>query len=168
MINAISYKNLEYCFVQTKEDVCLFSPIFNRKSGKTTNLIKLAKKYNAIYIGSNAEICKLAQKIEPSIRALSPRQALNRDGLYEIDTVFVIDEVEEREINNLKKMFPYIRMFGLVKWEKSPNWMTLSFTESLLDDKDSDLQNKNKGFFKEYFEDSMASGRGLKIICGRG
>ena len=61
---------------------------------------------------------------------------------------------------------PYIRMFGLVKWEKSPNWMTLSFTESLLDDKDSDLQNKNKGFFREYFEESMASGKGLEIICG--
>lgn len=166
MINAINYKNLEYCFTQTIEDVWLFSPIFNRRSGKTTNLIKLAKKHNAIYIGSNVELCKLAQKIEPSISALSVRQALNRVDLYERDTVFVVDDVEEREANNLKKMFPHIRIFGLVKWEKSPNWMTLSFTETLLDDKDSDLQNKNSGFFKEYFEEKMASDKGLEIVLG--
>lgn len=167
MINAINYENLEYCFNRTTEDVCLFSPIFNRRSGKTTSLIKLAKKHNAIYIGSNVEICKLAQKTDPSIRTLSPRQVLNHDGLYEDGTVFVIDEVDEREINSIKKRFPHIRMFGLVKWEKTPNWMTLSFTESFLDDKDSDLQNINKGFFKEYFERSMEAGRGLEIICGR-
>lgn len=162
MINSINFEELNNIFKQDKEDTLLFAPIFNRRSGKTTNLIKLAKEHNAIYIGSNAEICKIAKKIEPSIIALSPRQALNRDGLYEIDTVFVIDEVEEREINKLKKIFPFIRMFGLVKWEKSPNWMTLYYTETLLN-KENEL-NENERHLKSIFDEHIKNGRVLDII----
>lgn len=163
MINSINFIELENIFLKDNKDTLIFAPIFNRRSGKTTNLIKLAKEYNAIYIGESAEICKIAQRFEPSIKALSPRQALNRDGLYEIDTVFIIDEVKEKEIKNLKKVFPYIRMFGLVNWEKSPNWMTLCVTEKLLDE---DISKNKDGYMQRWFEESMESERGLNIIRG--
>lgn len=166
MINAINYENLEYCFNQTKEDFCLFAPIFNRKSGKTTNLLKLVEKYNGIYIGASADICKLAKKNYPNIKAFSPIQALNRHGMFGENDVFIIDEVEEKEIKRLQKAFPYTRIFGLVKWEKPPNWMTLNFTEILLDDKNSDFSNKNIKFFEEFYNEKVESGRALNIIRG--
>ena len=105
MINAINYENLEYCFNQTKEDIWLFAPIFNRKSGKTTNLLKLVEKYDGIYIGASADICKLAKKKSPNIKAFSPLQALNRHGMFDDNDVFIIDDVEEKKLNVCKKHF---------------------------------------------------------------
>lgn len=158
MINSINFKELNNIFKQDNKDTLFFAPIFNRKSGKTTNLIKLAKEHSAIYVSSNADICKLAQRIEPSLMTFSPRQAKNRDGLFEIDTVFVIDELEEKDVKYLKELFPYVRMFGLVNWEKSPNWKTLYFTETLL--------NENENHLKSMFNEYMEKGRGLNIIRG--
>lgn len=166
MINAVNYKNLEYLFKETKENVCLFAPIFNRKSGKTTSLLKLAEKNNGIYVGASADICKLAKRINPNIKAFSPTQILNRHGAFDENDVFIIDEVEEKEIERLRKAFPHTRIFGLVKWEKSPNWMTLNFTENLLDDKNSDISNKNTKLLKEFYNEKSKSGMVLKIISG--
>ena len=44
--------------------------------------------------------------------------------------------------------------------------MTLNFTETLLDEKNSDFSNKNIEFFKEFYNENVESGRALNIIRG--
>lgn len=164
MINSINYENLERCFSQTDENVYLFAPIFNRKSGKTTRLLKLAEKHNGIYVGASAELCKVAKKNRSEVKALSPTQILNNDGLFDKDDVFIVDEVKEKEIKRLQQTFPHNRIFGLVEWEKSPNWRVLYFTETLLSKQSGEVSDKNRDLLDGFYNDKTKAKGVLETI----
>jgi len=164
MINVINYDNLERCFSQTDENVYLFAPIFNRKSGKTTCLLKLAKKHNGIYVGTSAGWCNSIKKNHSDVTVLSPTQILNNDGLFDKNDVFIVDEVKEKEIKKLQQTFPHTRIFGLVDWEKSPDWRVLYFTETVLDKQSGEVSDKNRDLLDGFYNDETKTKGVLKTI----
>ncbi|WP_279525813.1 hypothetical protein [Staphylococcus gallinarum] len=111
------YKKLDRCVKATEgSDINTLIPdhFFKRKSGKTVNLINLAKKHNGYYVGPNRYFNKIVKRIDPNVKAYSIRQILCKDGLLKEGDILFVDGVSEKDIEMLKQ-FKRVRLIGFVK-----------------------------------------------------
>lgn len=111
------FKKLDRCVKATEgSDInTLISDHFlKRKSGKTVNLINLAKKHNGYYVCPSISFNEIARRIDPSVKTYSIRQILCKDGLLKEGDILFVDGIGEKDIEKLKQ-FKGIRLIGFVK-----------------------------------------------------
>jgi len=111
------YKKLDRCVKATEgSDINTLIPdhFLKRKSGKTVNLINLAKKHNGYYVGPSRDFIKITKRIDPNVKGYSVRQILCKDGLLKEGDILFVDGVSEKDIEMLKQ-FKGVRLIGFVK-----------------------------------------------------